>query len=260
MLPRKAYSTDLSDTEWEYIQLLVHYGAGGAWCCQASLCRFFAKMFLESLILQGDEMAIVSKSNGLLAEFAIFSVEPDKQAALIERVIDHIESVLKLQPGFAAGTVHRSRDGLRVTNYVQWIDRDAYVASQAFAGFDPPDFHLFEIFAEEPEGSQLQLSPEMDGLINLGIFKMKKPENQPRFIELFQKALKMVSGQTGLISTHAHRSLDGWRCINFGHWHSLAEFTAMDSSRPFSPLFGEMLELADNEYQPMLHEVVFTTE
>jgi heme-degrading monooxygenase HmoA len=217
-------------------------------------------MFLESLILQGDEMAIVSKSNGLLAEFAIFSVEPAQQESLVERVIDYIESVFKQQPGFATGTVHRSRDGLRVTSYVQWIDRDAYIPSQAFADFDPPDFHLFEIFAEEPEGSQLQLSPEMDGLINFGIFKMKKPENQPRFIELFQQALKMVTGQTGLISTHAHRSLDGWRCINFGHWHSLAEFAAMDSNRPFSPIFGEMLELADNEYQSGLHEVVFTTE
>lgn len=205
-------------------------------------------------------MAIVSKSNGLLAEFAIFSVEPAQQESLVERVIDHIESVLKQQPGFATGTVHCSRDGLRVTSYVQWIDRDAYIPSQAFADFDPPDFHLFEIFAEEPEGSQLQLSPDMDGLINFGIFKMKNPENQPRFVELFQQALKMVSGKTGLISTHAHRSLDGWRCINFGHWHSLAEFAAMDSNRPFSPIFGEMLELADNEYQPGLHEVVFTTE
>lgn len=63
----------------------------------------------------------------------------------------------------------------------------------------------------------------------------------------------------GLISTHAHRSCDGWRCINFGHWHSLEEFTAMDSNRPFSPIFEEMLDLADNEYQKALHEVVFTT-
>lgn len=35
--------------------------------------------------------------------------------------------------------------------------------------------------------------------------------------------------------------------------------TAMDSNRPFSPIFGEMLDLADNEYQKTLHELVFTT-
>ena len=49
------------------------------------------------------------------------------------------------------------------------------------------------------------------------------------------------------------------RCINFGHWRSVADFAAMDNNRPFSPLFDEMLDLANNEYKKELHEVVFTT-
>jgi heme-degrading monooxygenase HmoA len=204
-------------------------------------------------------MPIVEKANGLLAEFALFSVEPDTQTNLTEQVIQNIESTLKLKAGFSAATVLRSRDGLRVTSYIQWQDRASYVMTQPLTGFATPDVHLFEIFAEEPEGSPLSLASGMNGLINFGIFKMKQPENQPRFITLFRQALEMVSGQPGLISTHAHRSLDGWRCINFGHWRSLEDFTAMDSNRPFSPLFSEMLDLAENEYQKTLHEVVFTT-
>lgn len=204
-------------------------------------------------------MPVVSKANGLLAEFAIFPVEPDNQANLVEKVIQNIESVLKHNTGVVSGTVLRSRDGLRVTSYTQWANQESYVATQPFTDFAVPDVHLFEIFAEEPEDSALQLSSGMNGLINFGIFKMKQPENQARFIELFREALVMVSGQAGLISTHAHRSLDGWRCINFGHWRSLEEYTAMDTNRPFSPLFGEMLDLANNEYQKTLHEVVFTT-
>jgi heme-degrading monooxygenase HmoA len=204
-------------------------------------------------------MPVVSKANGLLAEFAIFPVEPDSQASLVERAIQNIESTLKHNAGFSSGTVLRSRDELRVTSYVQWANQESYVATQPFTEFAVPDVHLFEIFAEEPEGRELHLSPDMDGLINFGIFKMKQPENQSRFAELFRQALKMVSGQSGLISTHTHRSLDGWRCINFGHWQSLEDFTAMDSNRPFSPIFGEMLDLANNEYQKTLHQVVFTT-
>jgi heme-degrading monooxygenase HmoA len=204
-------------------------------------------------------MPIVSRANGLLAEFAVFPVEPDSQAKLLEQAIQNIESVLKQNTGFVSGTVLRSRDGLRVTSYIQWVNQESYIATQPFADFADPDVHLFEIFAEEPEGSELHVSVGMDGLINFGIFKMKQPENQPRFIELFREALMMVSGQPGLISTHAHRSLDGWRCVNFGHWRSLEDYTAMDSNRPFSPLFGEMLDLANNEYQKTLHEVVFTT-
>ena len=204
-------------------------------------------------------MAIIDSANGLLAEFAIFPTNPDQQLILVEQAIQNIESTLKHHAGFSSGTVLRSRDGRRVTGYVQWGDQKSYVASQPFTGFAAPDIHLFEIFASEPIDSKLQLSTSMNGLINFGIFKMKQPGNQPRFIELFHQALEMVSGQAGLISTHAHSSFDGWRCINFGHWHSLEEFTAMDSNRPFSPIFGEMLDLADNEYQKTLHEVVFTT-
>jgi heme-degrading monooxygenase HmoA len=204
-------------------------------------------------------MPTVNPMNGLLAEFAIFPVEPETQADVVQQTIQSIESELRVKSGFSSATVLRSRDGLRVTSYVQWADQSAYVASQPLAGFTAPDVHLFEIFAAEPEGSELHLSPSMEGLINFGIFKMKQPENQPRFVKLFRQALQMVSGQPGLISTHAHRSLDGWRCINFGHWRSIEDFTAMDSNRPFSPLFGEMLDLADNEYQKSLHEVVFTT-
>lgn len=204
-------------------------------------------------------MPVVSKANGLLAEFAIFPVEPDVQASLVEKAIQSIESVLKQNTGFVSGTVLRSRDGLRVTSYIQWANQNSYVPTQPLTDFAFPDAHLFEIFAEEPEASELNLSLGMDGLINFGIFKMKQPENQTRFIELFREALVLVSRQAGLISTHAHRSLDGWRCINFGHWRSLEEYTAMDTNRPFSPLFGEMLDLANNEYQKTLHEVVFTT-
>ncbi|NJR32906.1 MAG: hypothetical protein HC778_09045 [Chamaesiphon sp. CSU_1_12] len=205
-------------------------------------------------------MPVISQANGLLAEFAIFPVTPESQTIVVERAIDNIQSTLKHQAGFGSGSVLRSRDGLRVTSYIQWSDSASYIATQPIANFDVPDVHLFEIFASEPKDSELQLAPNMDGLIKLLVSsKMKQPEYQPRFVELFESALEMVSGQTGLISTHAHRSLDGWRCINFGHWRSLEDYTAMDSNRPFSAIFQEMLDLANNEYQKTLHEVVFTT-
>jgi heme-degrading monooxygenase HmoA len=202
-------------------------------------------------------MPTVNQANGLLAEFAIFPSIPDQQVNLVERVVQTIESKFKQKPGFSGATVLASRDGLRVTSYIQWRDRDQYQPSQPLVA--GADIHLFEIFAAEPQGSAIQLAVGMSGLINFGIFKMKQPENQPRFIELFRQALDRVSRQPGLISTHAHRSLDGWRCINFGHWRSLEDYTAMDSDRPFAALFSEMLALADNEYQKSLHEVVFTT-
>lgn len=204
-------------------------------------------------------MPIVKQNNGLVAEFAIFHVSPDRQSALSQMLAERVGAV-KTRSGFVSSTILHSLDGVRVTQYTQWAEPDVAIASQAIAGFDRPDLHLFEIFASEPNASELELRQGMDGLINFGIFKLKSPECQPRFVELFRIALTMVAGQAGLISTHAHRSLDGMRCINFGHWRSLADFAAMDANRPFSPLFSEMLDLADNEYQKSLHEVVYAID
>jgi heme-degrading monooxygenase HmoA len=204
-------------------------------------------------------MSIVCQDNGLLAEVAVFPVTPTDQQHLLQQVIQTLESTLKPSPGFVSGSVFRSRDGERVTSYVQWANQEPYVTIPAISGFASPDAHLYEIFATTPQASEIYIATDMEGLINFGIFKLKQPENQPRFMELFRQALQMVSGQHGLISTHAHRSLDGWRCINFGYWRSLEDYTAMDRDRPFSSLFGEMLDLADNEYQKTLHEVFYVT-
>ncbi|NJL61440.1 MAG: hypothetical protein HC903_05925 [Methylacidiphilales bacterium] len=65
-----------------------------------------------------------------------------------------------------------------------------------------------------------------------------------------------MSGQAGLISTHVYHSFR-WRCVNFGHWRSLEDFTAIQTLL-FSS-FTEMLDLANNEYQKTLYEVIFTT-
>jgi hypothetical protein len=77
-------------------------------------------------------MPIVNKANGLMAEFAIFPVEPEQQANLAASAIQKIESTLAQKVGFASGSVLRSRDGLRVTSYIQWSDKASYIATEPF--------------------------------------------------------------------------------------------------------------------------------
>jgi quinol monooxygenase YgiN len=202
-------------------------------------------------------MPVVSKSSGLPAEIAIFPTELEQQPQLLAALSHYIEDTLRYQQGFVSATLFRSLSGLRVTSYVQWQNSEAYFPLGALNEFATPDVHLYEIFAEEPQLSVLRPMVPMNGLINFGVFKMKKPDHQPRFVALFEEALVMVAGQKGLVSTYAHRSLDGLRCINYGLWESQEAFTAMDTNRPFSPLFGEMLDLAQNEYEKKLHEIVY---
>jgi hypothetical protein len=69
-------------------------------------------------------MPIVNKANGLMAEFAIFPVDPDRQANLVASAIQNIESTIEHKAGFVSGSVLSSRDGLRVTSYIQWSDNE----------------------------------------------------------------------------------------------------------------------------------------
>ena len=212
-------------------------------------------------------MLTVFKDNPVLAELDIFVTQPDQQWLLLDSLIAYTHNIFKQQPGYIANAIHRSLDGLRVVNYVQWqsqADYEVYINNRDIAlatkitGFFAPDSHLYEIFMSEPADSQIQITVNMPELINFGIFRLKDSANQPRFLEATAEAIRQISGQAGLINTHFHRSLDGARAINYGLWSSQELYAKMTVNPPMAEPLLEMLSLANNEFQMSLHEVVFT--
>jgi quinol monooxygenase YgiN len=215
-------------------------------------------------------MPTISKDQDVITVMAIYATQPEEQQRLIDTVRDFTLAAMRLQSGFISSTIHRSLDGVRVINYAQWKSQEEYFAfiknadvkvkAAKLAEFSKPDLHLYKIFISEPGGSAIQVSNETKGLINFGIFKMKKPENQTRFMELAKEAVEMVAGQPGLVSTHFHCSIagDGAVCVNYGLWKTQAEYAAMVDHPPFAGPIVEMLDLADNEFQKSLYKIVFT--
>jgi quinol monooxygenase YgiN len=215
-------------------------------------------------------MLVISPDRDVTTVMAIYATEPKEQLRLVDIIKDFTTEAMQPQPGFIASSIHISLDGLRVINYAQWKSQEAYfvfindadVKAKAakLAEFPKPDLHLYEIFISEPTGSEVQVSTDIDGLINFGIFTMKKPEHQARFMELAKEAVKIVSGQPGLVATHFHRSIagEGAVCVNYGLWKTQAEYAAMVDHPPFAGPIVEMLELADNEFQKSLYKIVFT--
>jgi heme-degrading monooxygenase HmoA len=95
-------------------------------------------------------MLTVFRDNPVLAELDIFVTQPDQQWLLIESLIAYTHDILKQQPGYIANAIHRSLDGLRVVNYVQWQSQanyEAYINNREIAlatkitGFFTPDSH-----------------------------------------------------------------------------------------------------------------------
>ncbi|HET7583656.1 MAG TPA: antibiotic biosynthesis monooxygenase family protein [Gemmatimonadaceae bacterium] len=61
---------------------------------------------------------------GIVAHINVFTVEPDKQQLLIDSLIETIQAAQTV-PGWLSARLHRSEDGTRVVNYVQYESHEA---------------------------------------------------------------------------------------------------------------------------------------
>jgi quinol monooxygenase YgiN len=59
-----------------------------------------------------------------------FRCEPSNQDDVVQINIDIIDHVASTSPGFISATVHRSTDGTRVFNYLQWESPEHLAAMQ----------------------------------------------------------------------------------------------------------------------------------
>lgn len=54
----------------------------------------------------------------------VFTVTLEKQDELVQELIRMTDEIACKLPGFLSANIHRSTDGKRVTNYVQWRSKD----------------------------------------------------------------------------------------------------------------------------------------
>lgn len=67
-------------------------------------------------------MARLSRDSQAFPVMVDFTVDADRQQALVDFLID-LMPIFADQPGFLAAHIHRSLDGSRVVNYLQWRSR-----------------------------------------------------------------------------------------------------------------------------------------
>src|SRR5215204_7457026 len=65
-------------------------------------------------------MATISKENNVVTLINVFTVEAENQQKLVDMLVEATEKVMKDIPGFISASIHKSSDGVRVTNYAQW--------------------------------------------------------------------------------------------------------------------------------------------
>ncbi len=98
-----------------------------------------------------------------VTQITIVESEPDKQAEALSLMTERARFMAR-QPGFISVTLHRSLDGRRIVNYIQWQSRDLLRSAHQSPEFrkewghfdqltDEIDPHLYEV-AHVMDGSQ----------------------------------------------------------------------------------------------------------
>src|SRR5690242_123494 len=73
-------------------------------------------------------MQTPDKPNGPVTLINVFTVEPEKQQALLDHLAKFSETIIRTFPGFISATFHASFDGTRVTNVAKWESQEAFFA------------------------------------------------------------------------------------------------------------------------------------
>ena len=65
-------------------------------------------------------MTTISPDGQYVTAINTFAVDPSNQQAVIRLLTSAVDLLAKTQPGFISATIHKSADGKKVLNYVQW--------------------------------------------------------------------------------------------------------------------------------------------
>jgi heme-degrading monooxygenase HmoA len=105
---------------------------------------------------QQSEVAMqIQTSNQPVTQITIIEPEPGKQAEALGLMTERAQFMSR-QPGFISISLHRSVDGKRIVNYIQWESRDLLQSAHKSPEFrkewerfgqvtDDIDPHLYEV-------------------------------------------------------------------------------------------------------------------
>ncbi|HEX9461413.1 MAG TPA: antibiotic biosynthesis monooxygenase family protein [Alphaproteobacteria bacterium] len=100
-------------------------------------------------------MPQIQAANQPVTQITIVEPEPGKQGAALALMQERAQFMAR-QPGFVSISLHRSLDGRRIVNYVQWRDRESLHSAHHSPLFrsewgyfseiaDEIDPHLYEV-------------------------------------------------------------------------------------------------------------------
>src|ERR1700747_3118328 len=100
-------------------------------------------------------MTHIQTASRIVTQITVIEAEPEKQDEALSLMADRARFMAR-QPGFVSISLHRSLDGRRIVNYVQWQNRELLQSAHRSPDFrkawgkfdnltDQIDPHLYEV-------------------------------------------------------------------------------------------------------------------
>jgi heme-degrading monooxygenase HmoA len=106
-------------------------------------------------------MTQISTGQQPVTQITVVEAEPGKQAQALDLMTQRAHFMAR-QPGFVSINLHRSLDGQRIVNYVQWESRDLLAAAHRSPEFRK-QWGQFDRLAEEIDPHLYEVAHVMDG-------------------------------------------------------------------------------------------------
>jgi hypothetical protein len=78
-------------------------------------------------------MPEIRESSGIVTQITMVKLPPDKQDQALDLMTERAR-FMATQPGFVSVSLHRSKDGSHVVNYLQWTDPKKLAGGASLAG------------------------------------------------------------------------------------------------------------------------------
>ncbi|MBZ0147905.1 MAG: antibiotic biosynthesis monooxygenase [Pseudorhodoplanes sp.] len=79
-------------------------------------------------------MPEIQPDNGIVTQITTVKTAPDKQAEMLQMMKERAHFMAK-QPGFVSISLHCSKDGSHIVNYVQWTNQEKLSAAHHMPEF-----------------------------------------------------------------------------------------------------------------------------
>jgi len=106
-------------------------------------------------------MPHIQTGNQPVTQITVVEAEPDKQAQALSVMTERARFMAR-QPGFVSISLHRSLDGRRIVNYVQWQNRDLLQRAHKSPEFRK-EWNEFDRLADEIDPHLYEVAQVMEG-------------------------------------------------------------------------------------------------